>query len=210
MPVSWLVTFWWSGLGCTLQRLPFHDSMRVWTESDVSVYPTAVHDLADWQSTALRPLYVQGPVISVADQVDPFQVSTRSWEVTSPTAAQNVADAHDTEYRALCEEAGGATVHELPFQFSISAVGPFPLYPTAVHESVDGHDTPSRNPTWGGLGPGATVHLVPSQDSIRVSPVALTETYVPTAVQAVVDGQETPLSESEIVDRFGLLVTLQA
>jgi hypothetical protein len=129
------------------------------------------------------------------DQLVPFQRSTNP----SPTAVQAVADGHDTPLSWLTGWPVGLGEdwidQVLPFQRSAKV--PWLLPPTAVQATAEVHDTPSKKlyVALVGFGVDWTDQLVPSQRSAKVSALPLfVDKKDPTAVHAVVDVHDTPLS----------------
>src|ERR1035437_7316625 len=115
-----------------------------------------------------------------------------------------VADVHDTPVRRLNSAPGlwrGLT-HAVRFQRSVSGF-PGPDSPTAVHARADVHDTANRKPSPGTV---CTLQLLPFHALASLAPVP-SPFVVPTAVQALAAGQDTPSSESSVVVAFRLAGT---
>src|SRR5215469_572567 len=135
----------------------------------------------------------------------PFQDSTRVWvtvPTSEPTAVQLSAAVQETPLRpGLFPWFGLGTIdHFLPFQDSIRVWNAVPLGaydPTAVQLSAVVQETPSRPflPARSGL--VTTDHVVPFQVSTSVcgGPEGSVP-WLPTAVQAVSDTQETAVRRS--------------
>jgi hypothetical protein len=167
--------------------------------------PTAVHAVVEVHDTLRSPVTSRPPgprttglgVLWIV-QLVPFQTSASvSPAPVPPTASQAVANVHDTPLSAAPTLPTGFAVlwivQPLPFQTSAN-VRPA-ASPTASQAVADVHDTP-LNPlsaTPGGFGTLWIVQLLPFHVSAKLS-WCLALTYDPTAVQAVVDGHETPFS----------------
>jgi hypothetical protein len=130
----------------------------------------------------------------------PFQCSASIFPpkpvTANPTAVQDERVGHDTPASPI-PPAGlgiGWTAQLVPFQrsarFFIEAV-----FPTAVQADAEVHETATRaSPVLAEVGAVWALHLVPFQPSVIV-PVGLPElsTAMPTAMQALADGHETPV-----------------
>jgi hypothetical protein len=129
----------------------------------------------------------------------PFQPSTT---VPTPTAVQAVADVHDTPLRPLSGtplEFGVDWIDQaVPFHRSAKVcafLNEIRLEPTAVQAVGDVHDTALNLTGFPvGLGVVSTDQLVPFQPSAKVTVPVVEIKLEPTAVQAVADVHETPLS----------------
>jgi hypothetical protein len=152
--------------------------------------------------------WIDGFGVRWMDHRVPFQRSAKlsSFSPTKypPTAVHAVSDGHDTAERMLLTPLAGGFApgglagrwmdHLVPFQrsMSISPERLAVLYdPTALQLLSDAHDTASRPQPAAPLGSAARSidHLLPFQRSTSAPPLNATS---PTAVQAVLEGQDTP------------------
>jgi hypothetical protein len=177
MPLSMLA------LGAMDQLVPFQTSaMAAWTFDEGStVPPTATQSLASAHETPKSSLVTLATFgLGTADQVDPFQVSTRVWFTTDdastefPTATQSLTAGHVTSWSLLFPDAGlglGTTDQVAPFQTSLnveSTMAGLSEYPTATQLEALVHETAWRTFLASTLGLGMTDQLVPFQFSIKV------------------------------------------
>ena len=131
---------------------------------------------------------------------------TELLSIALPIAVHTVSDVHATALSELFHAPAGFGVGSIaqvvPSQRSTSvASSPEPVEgdPTAVQALMDVHDTPLSRllgaPAW--LGVGWIDQLVPFQRSTRDRPAGRLDQVenVPTAVQALAEVHDTPLSE---------------
>lgn len=137
------------------------------------------------------------------DQWAPFQRSAKVRPEDLPTAVQAVGDMHDTALRlvsAAAVEVGVVWIDQPTPSHCSASVKRVPERlsddPTALHAVVDAHDTPDNmlSLTPGGVGVVWIDQPTPSHRSTNAAPLPALSTKDPTAVQAVDDVHDTPLS----------------
>jgi hypothetical protein len=194
------------GVDSIAHLVPFHRSANVASPTVSLDPPTAVHAVAEVHDTALKKLCVAPAGVGTdwIDQLVPFHSSEKVPCGLLPTAVQAVADVHDTPLRTPnvvpVGVGTGWRLHLVPSQRSAKMI--LGLYlprensPTSVHAVADVHDTPLRtlNAVPVGWGVSWRDQLVPFQRSVDAIPKGLFAFAVPTAVQAVDEVHDTPLS----------------
>jgi hypothetical protein len=175
------------------------------------VCPTALHIVEVAQDTLTRKLELYaGGGVDATDQFVPSQDSTsginRPDEGTwmYPTATHWIEAVQDTLLKLLLSPAktGADTTDQVvPSQVSTRSwyvLAVFKEVPTATQSTELTHDTLVRLlPMLLGLGLGTTDQTVPFQDSVNVVDVVVPED-VPTAMQKIELGQDTPSSRPEL------------
>jgi hypothetical protein len=189
----------WLGLGTIDQRVPFQDSMSVFSDlfpKPVAENPAAMQTFGETHETPLKPLSARGLGLGTIDHRVPFQdsmsVSSCPLLVTEyPAAVHAAAETHETPRRSeLGPGLGlGTTDHRVPSQDSIRISFCLLEYPAAVHAVAETHDMPLRvSPL--GLRLGTTDQRVPSQDSMSVLWGPLVR-EAPTAMHAAAETHDT-------------------
>ena len=199
-----------TGVGWTVQALPFQPSARFLEAVLVENAPTAVQALGVVHHTPMSepPLVAPDGRLTVSGfHFVPSQPSAMGCWITPdmnrPTAVQALAVAHDTLINVGWFAPGGVgvvwIVQAAPFQrsASVDCVVIDVDVPTAVQAVLDVHDTPSNSLAAAPLGSGLvwTFQLVPFQRSARVDvPAGDDRVLNPTAVQSVAETHETRAS----------------
>lgn len=140
------------GTSTTDQVVPSQDAARGTNSPSVSqLEPTATQSMEVDSVHDTRPKSAVSPKTGVEriDQLNPFQVSTRTDEPELPTATQSVELTHDTPVRVfvwLLVLALGTVDHTCPFQDSVNAVAAPTLVPTAMQKFGPVQETPRSWP----------------------------------------------------------------
>src|SRR5581483_3013506 len=168
--------------------------------------PTAAHEAElGHETTPRKPPGLAGVVCPL--HADPFHRSasgpTLVADAAPPTASQSEADAHDTPDRVtMPAPAGVGTVsRDQAEPFHRSARPSCRLFvryaPTAVHASAAEQETASGTASVpAGTGTASRCQVAVARDSANGSCRPWGETYVPTAVQALVEAHDTALSSA--------------
>ena len=168
-----------------------------------ALHETPPKELSSWKGTL-----VEGWIVHVV----PFHRSARpdesfAWAEDSldPTASHAVAEMQDTACKLLMAAPVGFgvvwIVHAAPFQRSakVRKVLPSLHAPTAVQAAAEVHETPLNEDLTAPVGTwvDSSDHVVPFQRSAKVVEAKELFSQKPTALQAVADVHDTPLSSIE-------------